>query len=333
VTDEPELTSPATLTTADGRLDRRAIGWTRRPLHTCPLPGPRGRRKRWDYWCVTTRDGALQVTIADFDYLGLAEAAFVEFATGRVARALLVTPLGLGIRLGDVVGEPIRLRAPHLAIELTADPRGTQLAGRGWTRSGALRAEIAIAPALDSLGVVVPWSDTRFQYTSKHVGLPARGAIELGDRRYEVGESSEAFATLDYGRGVWPTEMTWNWGAGAGRRAGRLLALQLGGRWTAGTGMTENGVFVDGRLAKLGEELRWDYALGSKTPWSVRAPSGAVDLTFQPHVVRRSRIELGFARSQLSLWFGHWRGSVRAHGETLAIDDLPGWAEEHRARW
>ncbi|MET8551707.1 DUF2804 family protein [Micromonospora zamorensis] len=50
-----------------------------------------------------------------------------------------------------------------------------------------------------------------------------------------------------------PTASTaWNWAAGAA--PGR--AIQLGGKWTDGTRVTENGLFVDGRLHKIGGELR-----------------------------------------------------------------------------
>lgn len=49
------------------------------------------------------------------------------------------------------------------------------------------------------------------------------------------------------------------------------MGLQLGGKWTVGTGMTENALCVDGRLTKIGEELDWGYSdfLG---PWTVRTP-------------------------------------------------------------
>ena len=36
------------------------------------LRGPRGRVKRWDYWCVITPDVVASFTYADIDYAGLA---------------------------------------------------------------------------------------------------------------------------------------------------------------------------------------------------------------------------------------------------------------------
>ncbi|MGB3409910.1 MAG: DUF2804 family protein [Microthrixaceae bacterium] len=46
-------------------------------------------------------------------------------------------------------------------------------------------------------------------------------------------------------------------GGGAGRVAGHVVRLQLGAKWTEGSGFAENGLIVDGRLSKIGRELRW----------------------------------------------------------------------------
>ena len=40
-----------------------------------------------------------------------------------------------------------------------------------------------------------------------------------------------------------------------GRRRAQASGMQLGGKWTDGTGMTENALVVDGRLSKISEEL------------------------------------------------------------------------------
>ena len=67
-----ELTRPVDLCRAHGTLAPDAVGWSRRPLHTCNLSGAWPRKKRWEYWCVTTPTHALTATLADIDYLGLA---------------------------------------------------------------------------------------------------------------------------------------------------------------------------------------------------------------------------------------------------------------------
>ena len=142
-----------------------------------------------------------------------------------------------------------------------------------------------------------------------------------------------AYGCLDFGRGKWPYRTVWNWGSASGVDGGRTLGLQLGGKWTAGTGMTENAPCVDGRLSKLSEELVWEYDSADwMRPWRIR--SSRVDLTFTPVYDKRSRMQLGVAESEVHQCFGDYTGTVVADGdETIGVDGLFGWAEEARWRW
>ena len=85
--------------------------------------------------------------------------------------------------------------------------------------------------------------------------------LVVGESEWRFGADGAAWGVLDVGRGRWPYRTNWNWGGGAGHAApeGPVVGLQLGGKWTEGTGATENGVIVDGRLTKIGVELEWDY--------------------------------------------------------------------------
>jgi hypothetical protein len=100
--------------------------------------------------------------------------------------------------------------------------------------------------------------------------------------------------------------------------------------------MTENAIMVDGRVHKLGEEIVFGYDRARfMAPWTLRAPStGRVDLAFEPFFERRSRVELGVARSEVHQMFGRFSGTVvLSDGARVGVNDMIGWAEEHRARW
>src|SRR3972149_4471969 len=64
---EPELTAPVLLCSPDGRLNRQAIGWSRHPLHRCNLPPSLARKKKWNYWAVTSNDLLVSATVADIE--------------------------------------------------------------------------------------------------------------------------------------------------------------------------------------------------------------------------------------------------------------------------
>jgi hypothetical protein len=159
--------------------------------------------------------------------------------------------------------------------------------------------------------------------------------VSLGGQSYQL-PAGAAFACLDYGRGVWPYRSVWNWGSASGRSGGHLVGLNLGGKWTDGTGVTENALCVDGRLTKIGEDLRWEYDRGDwMKPWHIATPaSDRIDLDFRPSTERTARFDLLAIRSEVHQLFGHYAGTIATEGgRRVPVEGLYGWAEEHRGRW
>ena len=335
---ERELSQPVRLCGEDGRLNPEAVGFSRRPIVTCNLRGSWPRKKRWDYWCVTTDSHLVALTYADVDYLGLGDLWFFEYKTERSYHHPIVVPLARGFSQSPLVNRAdIELDALGLRLTFRDEPGGTRLAfrSRPWGRS-RLEGElfVALPESHETLNVVVPWDERRFQFTSKHQCRPATGELTLDGREFRFAEDNEAFGCLDYGRGIWPYETTWNWASASGVQGGRVVGFNLGGKWTDGTGSTENGVVLDGRLHKISEELTLEYDTRCFTdPWRLHTRSGSVDLRFVPFYDRKNRLELGVLRSHVHQCFGRFEGTLRAGDETVEVSELVGWAEEHRARW
>jgi len=114
-----------------------------------------------------------------------------------------------------------------------------------------------------------------------------------------------------------------------------VVGLQFGAKWTEGSGFTENGVIVDGRLSKIGRELRWDYDWDEPMrPWRVVDPDGQLDVTLHPRHDKHSQVGDGTFGSETHQVFGTWSGTVRTDdGVQLAFDALQGFAEEARQLW
>lgn len=342
-THEPEITEPVDLARADGRrLEPAARGWSRRPLHVANLRGRWGRTKRWDYWAVLAGDLVVSCVYADVDYLGLADVWWCDLDDGATGGRGITVPFARGIALPDRPGTaPLHARSRHLDLAITDAADGTTHLEATWRerdgRRGALHVSVANPPGHESLNVVIPWSERRFQYTSKHQARPARGWLTVGDRRWDIGGSArEAWGVLDVGRGRWPYSTVWNWGGGGGRTDdGSVIGIQVGGRWTEGTGATENGVILDGRLTKLGRELQWDYDWDRPLePWRVTDPGGQLDLWLSPRFDKHSRTDIGPLRTETHQVFGVWSGSFTDDsGRRFALDRVDGFAEESRSRW
>ncbi|MGW0802289.1 DUF2804 domain-containing protein [Nonomuraea sp. NPDC002799] len=324
-THEREITEPVDLCLPGGRLNPAAVGWTRRPLHHANLRGW-GRAKRWEYWGIVTPSHVIGLVASSLDYAGVHSVYVLDRASGAETAHDAVVPLARGTAFPARSGAgTVRAAGGGVRIDIDQQPGGTSLRARA--PGVTVELEVPLPAGHESLGVVIPWGPRRFQYTVKDVGRPVHGRLVLGATEHEVGTG--AFAVLDHGRGKWPYSVTWNWAAGCAPG----LAVQLGGKWTDGTGLTENALFVDGRLHKIGAELEWVYDRSDwLRPW--RISGDGVEAEFTPFHEKVSRTELGLVGSETHQCFGHFAGRARTgDGTWVDLGGLTGWAEEARNRW
>ena len=253
-----ELTLPTDLTTARGTLNPGAVCYSRSPLHRTPLPGgtvSRMRTKRWEYWGVLTPELALGMTIVNLGYAATLQIYVLDRATGQEIsiEPLKILPGAADIVLPDTLPPLTALgRVGDVTLRFHDDDGGTHLRAR----SPRVSVDLYAPAEGDVLGVVVPWSDRRFQYTLKDVARPVSGTVTVDGKVFAVG--ADAFAVLDRGRGRWPYRTTWTWGAGSGTVDGTRIGLQLGGQWTAGTPATENALIVEDRKSTRLNSSHWE---------------------------------------------------------------------------
>ncbi|MFZ1363220.1 MAG: DUF2804 domain-containing protein [Candidatus Nanopelagicales bacterium] len=360
---ERELSNEVALVQDDGSLNFNAVGWARRPLVDTVGIGSTsnggiasrlkwkqhrwGRNKRWEYWNIMTPTHILAVVVSSLDYAAVNEVWIFDRNTEQVWTESMTTLPSRGVQLPTRLGAgPIRVTTKGLDIEITHEPSGanasTDSAGANYAGTITIRAkinnasfEIQVDRAVnhDCLAVVVPWNEHTYQYTVKDVALPARGTLTVDGIKHELQEG-ESWAILDHGRGRWPYDVRWNWGAGSGVSGGRTIGIQVGGQWTRGTGSTENGVLVDGHLHKISEELTWSHGLPDdwRSPWTI--VGGGFEATFTPFYDKVTRTNLGLLAGSTDQCFGTWSGDlVTANSERISFEGIEGFAEEVHNRW
>ena len=339
-THEPEITRSVDLCDGHGRLDDGARGWSRHPMLRANLRRAHGRKKKWDYWCVITDEVVVSFVYADVDYVGLANVWVMEHPTGRQATTGVMVPFARGFRMPEQVCEgTVHHEQGRFALTIDETPDHTAISARGTDpAAGDIEVDLRVLKPTghESLNVVIPWSRRRFQFTSKQNSRPAVGTVRVGARTYTVDDTHDAWGVQDLGRGIWPYSNRWDWAAASGRTAaGEVVGLQFGGRWTVGTGATENAMCVDGRLTKIGAELQWDYDWDDpKRPWRLTGDEGRVDLTMTPTFDRYDVTDLVVLKMEVHQCFGTWTGTVvDDHGTTHRLDGIRGFAEEARNRW
>ena len=203
---EPELTGAIRLCTDQGHLNRAAVGWSRRPLHALHLHHRWGRRKRWNYWCITDGQLLFSVTLSSLDYVGAAFAYLWHQPTGTFIEQTVLRPFGLNCELPDTVDGNLQFADKRLSFSVTRAVDLTRIAVNSRDFGGhslAVDLEVEHPANHETLNVVIPWSDRTFQFTSKQHCLPASGTVRWSDHEHRF-EPASAFACLDFGRGIWP---------------------------------------------------------------------------------------------------------------------------------
>jgi hypothetical protein len=334
--EERELTDPVDLCDERGLLNPEAVGWSRSPLIRANLSGHWPRKKKWNFWNWISPDFVLTITLADIDYASFCSVAFTDFATSqRVSASAFKRPRGFS--MPEQVERSVSFEGGEIVYSNVSLHDGMQVDFRAKTPAGEEIAgdfRVRRPDGQESLNIVVPWSARRFQLNSKHNTLPCEGFVRVGGKRYAM-NPDECHAVQDFGRGMWPYRSFWNWAVCTGVQGSDRVGVNMGAKWTTGTGANENGICFNGRLYKIMEDLSWSYDPGDwMKPWRVRSQhSDAIDLRLQPVVVHRAHLNLGVVGTGGACSFGRWSGVIRFDGTAVEIDGLIGWAEEFAHRW
>ena len=336
---EHELFEPVNLCDERGNLNPEAIGFSKQTLHHCNLRGHWLRKKRWNYWAIVSPSLLFSITLSNVDYLGLPFVYFLDFESNVFAEKTLLKPFGAGCNLPPTVDEDLRYDDPAMQISMLHSEHGIRLTVICPDFEGKpLNADILVQKleGHESLNVVIPWSEKRFQFTSKQNTLPAEGEISWGDIRAEF-SLENSFACLDFGRGVWRFDSFWNWSSFSTRlEDGRTVGVNFGAGWTDGTGMNENGLCIDGKLTKISEDVAFEYDPADfMTPWRIQTSvTDRVDLQFEPFYERIARTDALVIRSEVHQMIGRFSGTLHTGDDNLIpIKNAIGWAEDHHARW
>ncbi len=172
-----------------------------------------------------------------------------------------------------------------------------------------------------------------FAYTQKMAGIPCTGTVTCKSGTFDL-QKINACATLDWSAGYLRRRSFWNWICLAGTLDdGRHIGLN-GACFTNESSFTENGFWVDGRLHKLaGMVFEYDTS-DLYQPWTIYSSDNKVRLNFTPEGGQVEKNNFLVMASNFHQLFGRFSGKfVTDDGETITIDNIYGFTEEHYAKW
>ena len=335
---EEEIYKELDLCDNNGRLQDKSVGWSRNPLFNCNLSGHWLRKKKWNYWCITNEECLFSLTISNLDYAGMVFVYFLDFKTNKFIEKTFMTPFGRHCSMPNNVHESVSFKNNGIELAFIEEHNITHIIAECNDFMGtSMKADFKVVypKGHETLNVVIPWNKNTFQFTSKHECLPTTGLLIVGETIYNF-KPETTFACLDFGRGIWPYKISWNWATASSMQNGKCIGFNLGAKWTDGTGITENCILVDGKILKLSEDIIFEYDLKNiMKPWILKtALTDRVNLKFIPFYERIAKSNLIVIKSEVHQLVGHFSGVIITdNGDVINIDSMLGTAEDHFAKW
>lgn len=327
----------------DTRGTLRSHGWSPTEVlsfDAAAVTAPPSRLRRWDFFTVANPRFAVNFTLADVGFARFCSVDVIDFRDGRTftnfALPLVSTRDVLKLSATSRGSTICKMGRDEIRFETYADRRVLTVDMPGGLFTDGIRGALTLQQPRTHqfLSLAMPFTEAAgtFFYENKIPALPAAGTLEVAGERL-VFDAADSFGIMDWGRGVWPAEVTWHWGGAAGRVDGEVVGFNLGYGFGDTSAATENVIVVGGVAHKLGV-VDWHFDRSDwMKPWKLTSPDGRVALDFTPVYPQVIDVDVGFKAAVLHKVYGTYRGTlVLDDGRALQVE-LFGFAEEMGLRW
>lgn len=326
-----EVTKVQRLLNEDGTL--KEPGWSRKLYQIYDRNDIKKRAtriKEWDYYLVLAKDYGVAFTISDDGYIGLQSVSLLDFRgtpwehTETVLNAFPMGKLKMPSTTdkGDVMYKDKRL---YLEYKKRGNMRKIVCVFKNFHEGKTFTCDLTLTqPDGDTMVIATPWKEDKhaFYYNQKINCMRASGTCTYGSKTYTFNSDTD-FATLDWGRGVWTYDNTWNWGSGNGIINGKDFGFNIGYGFGDTTAASENIIFYDGVGHKL-DDITFNIPEDSYTkPWTITSSDKRFEMTFTPIIDRAAKIDVKLIVTDQHQVFGKMNGvAVLDDGTKLEVKDL-----------
>ena len=280
------------------------------------------RRREWEFYQAFNERFAFQVYYGHGPGGGRAVAALVDFETGECVRSgKRQLFCGDTFDLDFSAGEPHTVKYEDDNLFLSAGFDGQT--HRVLVRSDRLDAEFVCPNTGEAMVTAVPFSHkTSFLYQYRKIFPSFSGHVHMHKLDYPV--DSDTVMVFSSGRGVLPYQTSRIWAAAGASTEDGYLALNLGEDYGPEGAPTENALFLDGTMEKLGK-VYFKFKPDNLTRrWHISDGGRRLHLEFSPeydNYERTNYLAVDIRRHQL---FGRLNGTVKlSDGRELRLTDTP----------
>lgn len=336
-----EVTTPQPLLNAMGNIEEP--GFARTPIWEYSrkqIKAPKFRIKEWDYYLVMGQGFAGAFTLSDDGYVGLQSVSLLVFDKKpweHTETVLDFFPMGklklpVSSSEGDIIYSSKRL---NMRFEKTPGQRRIKCDFADFYEHKPFSCNILLdEPPMDSMVIATPWPKKHhFYYNQKINCMRASGYMEYDGKRYEFCPNTD-FGTLDWGRGVWTYDNTWNWGSMNTDIDGKAFGFNIGYGFGDTTAASENVLFYDGVVHKLDDVTFHIPENKYMDPWKFSSSDGRFEMDFVPVLDRKALLDYKLIVTDQHQVFGKMSGkAILDDGKSIEIKDVMCFAERVHNRY
>jgi len=341
-----ELFEAGPLLDDQGSLRKR--GWSRRPVlsyERAAIDAPVHRISELDRFLAFSKDNALSVSVADDGYTGAVCATIVDLQEGtHVSQSYQIRlPFGsLSLPASSEKGDT-KYRNKACSLDFAIMEGGARIVkidfpdfghGNGLRGALVLSAPCSADVPEESLITLRSWrkDPLAFSYNRVQPTFFAEGMMQGADAEL-VFANKESFAILDWRRSVRPRADLRFWGAASGLVGDAHFGFSIGYGTEDDDASTENAIFYNGKLHKLGTVTFQINPRDYLAPWRFTSDDGRLEMELHPHVERTEKSRVLFYSAKRRQVFGYYSGkAILDDGRSLAFSNMPGIAERLRTR-
>lgn len=284
--------------------------------------------KQFQFVSLCHADWQIGLAIADIRYVANAFCYFYDRTNGKLDEISLLKPLSLGVSMSKspVCGTARINGKQHLAI--TPQGYNWHLLLDGPLLSGKLT--LHGGENAQPLALCTPTGYNGWTYTQKHNALPVTGNLQYRGKTLDL---NQTLAGYDFSAGFMRRETSWRWGSISTLLPQGRFGLNLACGVNE-TGSTENCLWLNGQKQLLPPVAITLNRLTPEQSWQFVSADQRLQLQFTPQQCRSERLNFGILASNFRQYCGLFNGTLELqNGEKLTLNQIPGLAEDHFARW
>ncbi len=284
--------------------------------------------KQFQFVSLCHPDWQIGLAIADIRYAANGFGYFYQRKYRQLDEISLLKPFSLGVQMSPspIAGCASISGKQNISLNINGLQWQIRLTG------ALLQGEFSISPPPGSmpLALCTPTGYNGWTYTQKHNALQLSGQLQYRGTALDL---TPALAGYDFSAGYMRRETSWRWGSISAHLPQGRFGLNLASGVNE-TGSTENCLWLNGATQLLPPVHIALDRQQPQQPWRYYSDNGDIALTFAPQHCRRERLNLGLLASNFRQYCGTFSGRIRLQsGEKLQLDQIPGLAEDHFARW